>query len=163
MLISSICHVSKGENDGDFGTKILPMNEASVKVKASLSSVGNVECCLVYELIDQRNENKPIIEDHQVFIAVKVLARPLTNNYKASAAMFMARNGQFTGSEDDMKRLNKDILRRYLVNNTYSFEYAIKTQMLRLETVFHPGRQTNIVITLKETIKYTGEKPALFE
>jgi hypothetical protein len=51
------------------------------------------------------------MEYHQVFIVVRVFARPLIGNYKASAVMFIAREDQFAGSEDDMKRLKKGILR----------------------------------------------------
>jgi hypothetical protein len=162
-LMLSICHVPRGGKDSNFSPMILPMCESSVKVKTSLSSAGSVECCLVYELINQRNESEPVMEDHQVFIAVRVFARPLTNKYKASVAMFMARNGQFTGGEGDMKRLKKSILRKHLVNNTYSFECAIKARILKLETAFHPDRQTIIDVTLKETTKYTDERPVLFE
>jgi hypothetical protein len=162
VLIPSICHIPKGEKDGDSSSKILPMSEASVKVKASLSSVGNIKCCMVYELVDQRNESEPIMEDHQVFIAVRVFARPFTSNYTVSAAMFSAKRGRFAGKEDDIKRLRENILRKHLVNNEYSFECTIKDQTLRLEAVFQPGKQASIVVTLKEAINYTVKRPVLF-
>jgi hypothetical protein len=155
--------MSKGEKDDNFSTMILPMCDASVKVKATLSSAGSIRCCLVYELVDQRNESNPIMEDHRVFIAIRVFARPFTNSYKASAVMFMARKGQFTGSEDDMKRLKEDILQKHLVNNTHSFECAIKARMLRLEAVFYPDRQAFIVVTLEEKTRYTDKKPVIFK
>jgi hypothetical protein len=149
-LMHGICHVSKGKEDGNFSTMILPKRSASVKVKASHILVGRVKCCLVYELIDQRNESKPIMGFHQVFIAVRVSVRPFIN-YKASAATFMARNERFTGNEDDMKRLKRNILQEHLVNNTYSFICDIKGRTLRLKASFHPGRQANIEVTLEET------------
>jgi hypothetical protein len=163
VLMPSICHMPRGEKDGDFSTKILPMSEASVKVKAEQMIAGRIECCLVYELIDRRNENEPVMEDHQVFIAVRVFARPFINNYKASAVMFHAKRGRFTGKEDDIKRLKRNILQEHLINNTYSFECAIKDQTLKLEAEFQPGKQASIVVTLKKVTKYTDEKPFLFE
>jgi hypothetical protein len=140
VLMRGICHVSKGEKDGNFSTMVLPMSEAFVKVKASHSLVGSIECSLMYELIDQRSEYRPIMDYHQVFIAVRVFARPFLNKYKVSAVMFMARKGQFTGSEEDIKQLKKGILREHLVNNTYSFMCAIRGQTLRLKVSSLPGR-----------------------
>jgi DNA helicase IV len=93
----SICHLSKGERVDDFNHMILPKRSASIKVQTMASLARSIKCCLVYELIDQRNESKPIIEYHQVFVAVRVFVRPLIKKYKASAVMFMARSGQFTG------------------------------------------------------------------
>jgi hypothetical protein len=163
VLISSICHISKGEKDGKFSAMILPKRSACVKVKASLSSAGCIECCLVYELIDQKNESEPVMEDYQVFIAVRVFGRPLVNKYRASAVMFMARKGQFTGKEGDIKQLHEDILRKHLVNNTYSFECAIKALMLSLEATFYSGRQAIIEVILKETTGHTDKRPVLFK
>jgi hypothetical protein len=163
VLMPSICHIPKGEVDGDLSTKILPMSEASMKVKTAHMMTGRIECYLVYELIDQRNESEPVMKDHQVFVAVRVFARSLINKYRASAVMFSAKKGKFTGKEDDIKRLKENILQKHLVNNTYSFECTIKDQTLKLEAVFQPGKQASIVVTLKETIKYTGKRPLLFE
>jgi hypothetical protein len=163
VLMYSICHVQKGEKDDDFSTKILPMSEVFVKVKAANTVAGRLECCLVYELVDQRDESKPLMEDHQVFIAVRLFAKSLTNSYTASAAMFSVKRGRSTGKEDDIKRLKEDILQKHMINNLYSFECTIKDQTLRLEAVFQPGKQTSIVVTIKETIKYTDERPILFE
>jgi hypothetical protein len=140
---------------------ILPKRGTYVKVKPSLSSLGSIECCVVYELVDQRNEHKPIMGFHQVFIAVKVFAMPLVKRYKASAVIFMARNGQFTGSKEYMKRL-KDILRDHLVNNEYSFRCTIRDQTLELKAVFHPGRHAIIDVTLKETDRRTNKGPIPF-
>jgi hypothetical protein len=120
---------------------------------------GRIKCCLVYELVDQRSESKPLIEFYQVFIAVRVLIIPFTSNYKASAVVFMARKDQFTGSEKDMKRLKKGILREHLVNNTYSFKCAIRDRTLRLKASFSPGRQANIEVILEETDKHTDKRP----
>jgi hypothetical protein len=130
---------------------ILSTSRTSVKVKASLLSFGSIECCLVYELIDQRNETKPIMGFHQVFTAVRVSAIPLINNHEASAAMFVARKGRFTGSKDNIKQLKRGILQEHLINNTYSFICGINGQTLRLKASFHPGRQASIEITLEET------------
>jgi hypothetical protein len=160
VLMRGICHVSKGEKEGDFSTMILPKRSASIKVKPSLLSFGNIECCLVYELIDQRNEHKPIMEFHQVFIAVRVFAIPLFNKYKASVVMFMVREGQFTGSKADMKRL-KGILREHLVNNTYSFICDIKGQTLKLKASLHPDKRI-IEITLEETTGRVENGPIPF-
>jgi hypothetical protein len=159
----SICHVSKGEKDGDFSTMIPPKRNAFVKVKASLSSFGNIECCLVYELIDQRNEHKPIMGDHQVFIAVRVFAMPFFSNYEASSVIFMAEKGQFTGRQDDMKRLKKMILQKCLIDNEYSFICDINGRTLRLKTLFHPGRQANIEVTLEEIVEHVDNGPVPFE
>jgi hypothetical protein len=157
VLMRGICHVSKGEKDGNFNTMILPRRSASMRVKASLLSAGGTECCLVYELIDQRNEHKPIMEYHQVFIAVRMFAIPLIRKYKAAAVMFMARKGQFTDSKDNMKRL-KGILREHLVNNEYSFRCNIKSQTLRLKAIFHRSRQA-IEVILKETDGHVENGP----
>jgi hypothetical protein len=150
VLMNSICHVSKGEKYGDFSTMILPKRSAFVKVRAAHIIAGRVKCCLVYELVDQRNEYKPIMGYHQVFVAVRVSVKPLIKKYKASAIIFMAKKGQFTGSKDDMKRLKEGILREHLVNNTYSFICDIKGQALKLRVVFRPSRQAKIEITLEE-------------
>jgi hypothetical protein len=150
VLIHGICHASKGKKNGDFNTMILPKGSVFVKVKASHILAGRIKCCLVYELVDQKNENEPIMGHHQVFIAVRVIIIPLIKKYKASAVMFMARKDQFTGSKDDMKRLKKSILREHLVNNTYSFLCDIKGQTLRLKASFHPGRHASIEVTLEE-------------
>jgi hypothetical protein len=163
VLMPSICHIPKGKENGDLSTRILPMSEAFVKVKAAHMIAGRIECCLVYELIDQRDESEPIMKEHQVFIAVRVFARSLTNKYKASAAMFRAKKGKFTGKEDDIKRLKENILQKHLINNTYSFECTIKDQTLKLEAAFQPGKQATIVVTLMEATQYTDEKPFLFE
>jgi hypothetical protein len=120
---------------------------------------GSIECCLVYELVDQRNESKPIMEFHQVFIAVRVFAIPLIKKYKASAVMFMVKKGQFTGSKDDMKRLKKGILREHLVNNIYSFKCTIRDQTLRLKALFRPGKRAGIEVTLEETIGRVDNVP----
>jgi hypothetical protein len=120
----------------------------------------------VYELINQRNESEPIMEDHQVFIAVRVFARPLMNNYRASSAIFMAKRDKFTGKEDDIKQLHKDILRKNLVNNTYSFECTVKDQPLRLGAVFHPGKQASIEVTLEKQTNFEETiniEPILFK
>jgi hypothetical protein len=162
VLMNGICHVSKGEKDGNFSTMILPKRSVFVRVKTSLLLAGCIECCLVYELIDQKNESKPIMEYHQVFIAVSVSAKPLINNYKASSVMFMARKNQFIGSKDDMKQLKRGILQEHLVNNTYSFICTVRGQTLRLKAVFHPGRHANIEVTLEETDKHIYRKPSLF-
>jgi hypothetical protein len=138
-----------------------PMHEAFVKVKASRMLAGRMKCCLVYELVDQRNENKPIMGYHQVFIAVRVSVRPFIN-YKASAVMFMARKGQFTGSKDDIKRLKRKILREHLVNNEYSFKCVIRDQTLRLKASFHPGRQASIKVTLEEIVGRVANGPVPF-
>jgi hypothetical protein len=151
VLMRGICHVSNGEKDGNFSTMILPKRSAFVKVKTSHLLAGRIKCCLVYELVDQRNEGKPIMGFHQVFIAVRVFARPLINKYKASAVMFMVREGQFTGSKEDMKRLKKGILREHLVSNTYSFKCTIRDQTLRLKALFRPGKRAGIEVTLEET------------
>jgi hypothetical protein len=163
VLVPSIYHIPKREKDGGFNTKILPMSEASVRVKAFHLLTGRIECCLVYELVDQKNESESVVEGHQVFIAVRVFVRPLANSYTASIAMFSVKRGRFTGKEGDIKRLKEDILQKHLVHNTYSFECAIKDLMLRLKAVFHPGKQSIIKVTLKETTKYTDERPVLFE
>jgi hypothetical protein len=157
-LMHGICHITKGEKDGNFSTMILPKRSASVKVKASFLSAGSIECCLVYELIDQRNESKPIIEYYQAFIAIRVFAVPLIKRYNASAVMFTARRGQFTGGKEDIKRL-KGILREHLVNSTYSFICGIKSQTLKLKASFHPGRQASIEVTLEETTGHTDNSP----
>jgi hypothetical protein len=163
VLMPSICHMPKGKMDGDFSTMILPKRSVSIKVKASHMIAGRIKCCLVYELVDQKNENKPIMGYHQVFIAVNVIIIPFTNNYKAFVVMFMARKGQFTGSEEDMKRLKEVILREHLVNNAYSFRCTIKDQTLRLKALFRPGRQTCIEVILEETDKYANKRPVLFK
>jgi hypothetical protein len=106
-LIRGICHVSKGKKDGKFSNKILPINETSLKVKTSLLSAGTIECCLVYELVYQRNEIDPVMRYYRVFVAVRVFARPFTASYTASVVMFRAERGRFTGKEDDIKRLHK--------------------------------------------------------
>jgi hypothetical protein len=162
VLIPNICHIPKGKKNGDSSTRILPMSEASVKVKVAHMLVGRIECYLVYELINQRNESEPVMEDHQVFIAIRVFTRPFINNYKASAVIFSAKRGKFTGKED-IKRLKENILQKHLVNNTYSFECTIKDQTLELEAVFQPGEQASITVTLKKATKYTDKRPALFE
>jgi hypothetical protein len=107
VLKRGIYHVSKGERYGDFNTMILPGRSTYFKVRASHMLAGRTKCCLVYELVDQRNENKPLMGYHQVFIVVRVSIRPLVNSYKASAVMFMAKDGQFTGKKEDMKRLKR--------------------------------------------------------
>jgi hypothetical protein len=163
VLMHGICHASKGEKNGDFSTMILPRRSASVKVKASHMLSGRIKCCLVYELIDQRNESKPLIEFHQVFIAVRVFANPLFNKYRVSTVVFMVRKGQFTGSKDDMKQLEKSILQEHLVNNTYSFLCAIRDQTLRLKASFRPGKRSLIEITLEETDLRTNRGPILFK
>jgi hypothetical protein len=150
VLMRGICHVSKGEKYDDFRTMIMPGRSASIKVRASHMIAGRVKCCLVYELVDQKNEQKSIMGYHQAFIAVRVSAKPLINSYKASAIMFMARNGQFTGSKEEMKRLKEGILQKYLVNNTYSFICDIKGQTLKLKASFSPNRQASIEVTLEE-------------
>jgi DNA helicase IV len=155
----SICHVSKGERVDDFNNMILPKRSASIKVQTMASLARSIKCCLVYELIDQRNESKPIIDFHQVFIAVRVFVRPLIKKYKASAVMFMARSGQFTGKKEEMKQLKKSILREHLVNNTYSFLCDIKGQTLRLTSSFSPGRQAYIEVTLEETVGRVDNGP----
>jgi hypothetical protein len=152
VLMHGICHVSKGEKDDNFSATILPKRSALINVKASRMIAGRIKCCLVYELVDQRNESKALIEFHQVFIAVRVSSRPLTNNYKASAVMFMARKDQFTGSKDDMKQLKRSVLGKHLVSNTYSFTCNIRGQTLKLKAVFHPGKHASIEITLEETV-----------
>jgi DNA helicase IV len=161
-LMHGICHVSRGKKEGDFSTMILPKKSASIKVKASHIMARSIKCCLVYELIDQRNESKSIMEYHQAFIAVRVFARPLIKKYKASAVIFMARKDQFTGSEDDMKRLKKGILREHLVNNTHSFKCDIKGQTLRLKASFHPGRRASIEVILEETTGRVNNSPVLY-
>jgi hypothetical protein len=158
VLVHGICHVSKGEKNGNFSTMILPKKSASVKVRASHIIAGRIKCCLVYELVDQKNESKPIMGFHQVFIAVRVSVKPLINSYKASAVMFMARKDQFTDSKDNMKRL-KGILQKHLVNNTYSFICDIKGQTLRLKAVFRQGRQASIEVTLEETTGHVDNGP----
>jgi hypothetical protein len=148
VLMRGIYYVAK--NDGNLSTIILPKRSAFAKVRPSLSSFGGVECYLVYELVDQRNENKPVMEFHQVFIAVSMFAMPLIKKCKASAVIFMARKDQFTGSKEDMKRLKKGILQEHLVNNTYSFICDIKGQTLKLKASFSPNRQASIEVTLEE-------------
>jgi hypothetical protein len=162
VLKRGICHVSKGEKDNDFSTMILPRRSTSIKVKAKHVIVGRIKCCLVYELIDQRSEDKPIMEYHQVFIAVRVVIIPLVNKYKASAVMFMARKGRFTGSKVDMKRLKKGILREHLVKNTYSFVCDIRGRILRLKALLHPGRQASMEVTLEETVGRIDNGPVPF-
>jgi hypothetical protein len=162
VLMRGICHVSKGEKYGSFSTMILPKRSTSVKVRASHMVAGRVKCCLVYELIDQRNEHKSIMDYHQVFIAVKVSVKPLINSYKASAVMFMTKSGQFTGSEEDMKRLKEGILQEHLVKNTYSFICDVKGQTLKLKAVFRPGRQAKIEVTLEETTGRIENGPVLY-
>jgi hypothetical protein len=161
VLMPSICHMPKGKMDGDFSTMILPKRSVSIKVKASHMIAGRIKCCLVYELVDQKNESKSIMEYHQVFIAVRVLVIPF-KKYKASAVMFMARKYQFTGSKYDMKRLKKGILRDNLVNNEYSFMCDIKGQTLRLKALFHPGWKTSINVTLEETVGRISNGPILY-
>jgi hypothetical protein len=155
--------VSKGEKSDNFSTMILPRRSAYVKVKASHMLAGRIECCLVYEIVDQRNENKPIIEFHQVFIAVRVFASPFISKYKASAVMFMARKGQVTDSKNNIERLKEIILREHMVNNTYSFKCAIRDQTLRLKVVFHPGKQASIKVTLEETVGRMDNGPVPFK
>jgi hypothetical protein len=162
-LMHGICYVSSGERVSKFKDRILPRRSASVKVKTSHLLAGSIKCCLVYELIDQRNERMPIVGFNQVFIAVKVSARPRFNKYKASAAMFMAERGQFIGSKDEMRRLKKDILRDRLVNNTYSFNCDIKGQTLRLEAVFHPGKKSILEAILKEIAGRVDTEPVPFK
>jgi hypothetical protein len=159
MLVRGICHVSEGKRNNNFSTVILPKRSASVKVQTIASLARSIKCCLVYELVDQRNENKSIIKYHQVFVAVRVFARPFIKKYKASAVLFMAKNGQFTGSEDDMKRLKKGILREHLVKNTYSFKCTIRDQTLRLKASFYPGRRASIEVTLEETTGRVDNSP----
>jgi hypothetical protein len=161
VLIRGRCHISKGEKDSDFNNIILPKRSVSVRVRASYMIAGRIECCLVYELVDQKNESKSIMEYHQVFIAVRVLVIPF-KKYKASAVMFMARKYQFTGSKYDMKRLKKGILRDNLVNNEYSFMCDIKGQTLRLKALFHPGWKTSINVTLEETVGRISNGPILY-
>jgi hypothetical protein len=163
VLMRGICHVTKGEKDGDFRTMILPMSEASVKVKASNMLAGRIKCCLVYELVDQRSEGKPIMGYYQVFIAVRVSAKPLFNSYKASAVMFMARKDHFIGKKEEMNRLKKGILQEHLVNNTYSFICVVRDQTLRLKAVFRPGRQASIEVTLEEIVGRINNGPVSFE
>jgi hypothetical protein len=129
-LMHGICHITKGEKDGNFSTMILPKRSASVKVKAY----------------------------YQAFIAIRVFAVPLIKRYNASAVMFTARRGQFTGGKEDIKRL-KGILREHLVNSTYSFICGIKSQTLKLKASFHPGRQASIEVTLEETTGHTDNSP----
>jgi hypothetical protein len=93
VLMHGICHISKGEKDGDFSTIILPRRSTFVKIRALHMIAGRIKCCLVYELVDQRNEHKPIMGFYQVFIVVRVSVKPLINKYKASTVMFMARRG----------------------------------------------------------------------
>jgi hypothetical protein len=158
-LIHGICHVLKGEKDGKCSTMILPKRSTFIKVKTSHMMAGRIKCCMVYELIDQRNENKPVMGDYQVFIAVRVFAMPLIKKYSASAVIFMARKGQFTGSKDNIKQLQKRILRNHMVNDTYSFECAIDGQTLRLKALFHPGKRASIEVTLEETDEHIDKKP----
>jgi hypothetical protein len=162
-LRHGICHVSRGERIGDFSAVIMPRSKASTRFRALMSSAGCIECCLVYELIDQRNERVPIMANHQVFVAVRGLIVPLTSRCKASTAMFMARRGQFTGSENDIRRLKNRILRGHLVNNTYSFKCAIVGRTLRLEAVFQSGRKSILDTMLDETIGHINNCPVLFE
>jgi hypothetical protein len=151
VLMHGICYISKGEKNGDFSTKILPKRSTFVKVKASYMMAGRIKCCLVYELVDQKNESKSIMGYHQVFMAARVSINPFIKKYKTSAVIFMAKKGQFTGSKDNIKQLKRGCLRGHLVNNTYSFTCAIKGQTLKLRTVFHPGRHASIEVTLEET------------
>jgi hypothetical protein len=150
VFMHGICHVSKGKKCGNFSTMILPKRSTSVKIRASHMFFGRIKCCLVYELVDQRNESKPIMGNHQLFIAVRVIVIPF-NKYKASAVIFTERKGQFTGKKEEIKRLKEGILREHLVNNTYSFICTIKNQPLRFRAVFHSGRQASIEVTLEET------------
>jgi hypothetical protein len=162
VLLRGICHMSSGERDGDFSTMILSRRSALVKAKTSNLLAGRIECCLVYELVDQRNEHKSITIYHQVFIAVKVSAIPLINMHKASAVMFMAREGEFTGSKDDMKRLKKKISRNDLIDGTY-FICSARSQTLRLKAVFHPGRYASIEVTLEKAAGYVENDPIPFK
>jgi hypothetical protein len=160
VLIRGICYILKGKKDGELSATILPKNKAAMRVKGLLLSGGIIESCLVYELIDQRNESEPLMEDHQVFIAVRVFVIPLINKCGVSAAIFMARKDQFSGSKDDMKQLQKSILQNHMINNT-SFECVIKTQTLKLDVAFHSGK-ASVVITLKETDIITNKSPILY-
>jgi hypothetical protein len=161
VLKRGICHVSKGRKGSKLSPTILSTNEASVKLKTSILSAGRIKSYLVYELVNQRNENEPVTEDHQAFIAVRIFARPRVNKYKVSTVMFMVKSGKSTG-RGNIKRLHKGILRKHLVDNVPSFECAIKDQTLRLEAVFHPDKAI-IKITLKEIDRYTDKRPILLE
>jgi hypothetical protein len=159
-LMHGICHVSKGEREGDFNTTILPKESASVKVRASHLLAGCIECCLVYELIDQRNESKPIMEDYHVFIAVEVSTIPFIK-YKASSVIFRSRKRDFTGSENNIKELKDSLLRDNSVNYIYSYACAIRNRTLRLYAVLDPGRHTCIEVTLGETAELNFNQPPI--
>jgi hypothetical protein len=157
-----ICHMPKGEKEGNLSTMILPKRSAFLKVRASHIIAGRIKCCLVYELVDQKHERMPIMEDHQVFVAVRVIIIPFEKKYKASAVMFMAEKGKFTGSEVDVERLKNGILREHLVNNEHSFVCAIRDRTLKLKASFHPGKQASIDVTLEETDERVENGPFPF-
>jgi hypothetical protein len=169
VLMRGICHVSKRRKEGNFITDIPFENEASVKVKAEHIIAGSIDCCLVYEIVRRGDESEPLMEwNYQVFIAVRVFARPIMNKYKASVVIFRAKRGRFTGSEDDIKQLKEVTLRKRLVNNTYLFECGFKdwyyySWNLRLEVVFQPGKQAIIEVTLKWATRDIGRTPVVFK
>jgi hypothetical protein len=162
MMKNGICRASKGSVDGRFNTTILPNSEASVKVKPSMFSTKGIDFCLVYELVDQRNESEPLMEDDQVFIAVNVVDKSHNSKREVSAAIFKTRKGQFIGKKGDMKRLKEVILRKNSDNNAYAFICSINDQILRLEALFHPGKQASIKITREEPVEDVVT-PVLFE
>jgi hypothetical protein len=161
-LIRGICYVARGYKDGDFSTTIYPRRSASVKIQATTSLGGSIDCYLVYELIDQRNGNKPVTGSHQVFIAIRVFARPSIGKYKASAVIFTAKDGIFTGKEKDITRLKDDVLRKHLVKDTYTFECSIRVKTLRLKVAFQPNLQSTIKVIL-ETGGRVINPPAIFD
>jgi hypothetical protein len=150
------------KKDGEFDTTIPSTSDASVKVKASLLSAGSIECCLVYELVNQRNEHEPIMRQYQVFIAIRV-SKTFRKKHSASAIMFMAKKGRFTGNENDINQLCRKILQKPFISDNYTFECTIKRQTMRLKAVFRSDEQVSIEVTLEKTGKRVNHGPVLFE
>jgi hypothetical protein len=148
VLKNGICSLLKEANAAQ--PIIFPGTQDDMSVELSGMLKRQTQCYLMYELVMLGHKEMPLVENYRAFFAVEAYYKTISKRCTVSAAIFMTKYSQFSSSIEELDRLRKNVLQRYIVRyDKDTFRFNIGGRSLELIVELINTKNTCICVELR--------------
>jgi hypothetical protein len=159
ILSSGIYHVFNGHLNSQFKSSIYPKNEVPIKLEASNIDTQVVGGCLVYKLINTREEHITSKQGYHVYLALEAFNTPSIEQNGVVAVLFMMKDGSFSGERNQIKWLHRDILQHYIKQEDHISGWLLNDRMIALDVKFINDDHIKIIIRRNNHVEEHRDPP----
>jgi hypothetical protein len=139
-----------GKINSDSFYFVTPGKQDKVVIKSRKPLLGRTKCCLIYEIVNYKDQDIPLIWGSRVFLAIDVSINPLkVNNRKVTAKLILVKSGKFEGNKkQDIRILHKKVLRHFMHTHGQDSQWNLEKLGLNVEVNFNRKARAKLHVRL---------------